>query len=129
MATTKLKLHREIPALTTSPSPSRADDIPASFRFPTIPEAKRELGRSQRQTLLAGRIEPDETSGDQRHLRPPPLSLTSEDGTVRTPQLVQQVELTLEAMQARVNRLRAGIDNAYKFPSPPSDDDHRPTAA
>ena len=126
MATTKLKLHREKPVVM-----ERAEEIPATFRFPAIPRGRGEPGQVQRQTLVAGRVEPgDEPSPrNERELRPPPLKLTSDDGTVHTPELVKQIEQTLEAMQARVDRLRRHVDEPYRFPTEQDEDDHRPTAA
>lgn len=126
MATTKLKLHREKPGIM-----ERAEDIPASFRFPAIPRGRGEHGHSQRQTLVAGRIEPGDESMPEkaRNLRPPRLKLVSDDGTVHTPELVRQIEQTLEAMQARVDRLRKHVDEPYRFPTGDDDHDHRPTAA
>jgi hypothetical protein len=125
MATTKLKLHRE-PARTGE----RAEEIPATFRFPVIPRGRGERGQAQRETLVAGRVEPGEEEGKDpgRELRPPPLRFRGEDGTTRTPALIEQIERTLEAMQARVDRLRKQAEEPYKFPSM-RDDDHRPTAA
>jgi hypothetical protein len=126
MATTKLKLHREKPVTT-----ERAEEIPATFRFPAIPRGRGEHGQAQRQTLVAGRVEPDDGAmpDKARSLRPPPLKLTAEDGTVHTPELVRQIEQTLEAMQARVDRLRKHVDEPYRFPTEQDDHDHRPTAA
>lgn len=125
MATSKLKLHREIPAAS-----DRAEDIPATFRFPAIPRGRGARGQAQRLTLLAGRVEPGDGAGAEqgRDLRPPPLKLTAADGTVRTPALIEQIEQTLEAMQARVDRLRREADEPFKFPVA-HDDDNRPTAA
>jgi len=126
MATTKLKLHREKPVAN-----DRAEDIPATFRFPAIPRGRGERGQAQRRTLLAARVEPGDDARPEkaRDLRPPPLKLTSDDGTVHTPELVKQIEMTLEAMQARVDRLRRHVDEPYRFPTDREDDDHRPTAA
>jgi len=126
MATTKLKLHREKPV-----TGGRGEEIPASFRFPAIPRGRGEPGQSQRETLVAGRIElgDESTPRNDRELRPPPLKLTSDDGTVHTPELVKQIEQTLEAMQARVDRLRKQADEPYRFPFDRDDHDHRPTAA
>lgn len=126
MATTKLKLHREKPVMEARSS----DDIPATFRFPAIPRGRGERGQAQRQTLVAGRVEPGDepTPRNERNLRPPPLKLTSDDGTVHTPELVKQIEQTLEAMQARVDHLRREADEPFRFPAA-RDDDHRPTAA
>lgn len=126
MATTKLKLHRDKPVSTDC-----ADEIPATFRFPAIPRGRGERGQAQRRTLMAARVEPgdDARSEKSRDLRPPPLKLTSDDGTVHTPELVKQIEMTLEAMQARVDRLRRHVDEPYRFPTDREDDDHRPTAA
>jgi hypothetical protein len=42
---------------------------------------------------------------------------------------VKQIEMTLEAMQARVDRLRKHVDEPYRFPTNEDDNDHRPTAA
>lgn len=127
MATTKLKLHRENPVAV-----DRAEDIPATFRFPAIPRGRGERGQAQRQTLLAARVEPGEGGADGREAhrpKPPALKLTSEDGTVRTPALIEQIEQTLEAMQARVDRLRKQADEPYRFPSRRDGHDDRPTAA
>ncbi len=126
MATTKLKLHRETPA-----APDRGEDIPATFRFPAIPRGRGERGQAQRQTLLAGRVEPgDEPAGDDRQRqRPPALKFTAADGTVRTPALIEQIERTLDAMQARVDRLRRQADEPYRFPPRHDEHDDRPTAA
>ena len=124
MATTKLKLHRDKPV---SIDP-RAEDIPATFQFPAIPRGRGARGQANRLTLVAGRVEPgDEQQAEGKH-QPPPLKLTSDDGTVRTPELVEQIERTLEAMQARVDQLRKQADEPYRFPTA-RDDDHRPTAA
>lgn len=127
MATTKLKLHRENPVAV-----DRAEEIPATFRFPAIPRGRGERGQAQRQTLLAARIEPGKGKSDGRDARPsrpPALKFTGEDGTVRTPALIEQIEQTLEAMQARVDRLRKQADEPYRFPSRQDEHDDRPTAA
>ncbi len=125
MATTKLKLHRETPA---AYEPT-AEDIPATFRFPAIPRGVGGRAQSQRLSLVAGRVEVANTRAEAaRDLRPPLLRFTGEDGTVRTPELIRNIERTLEAMQSRVERLRRHADEPYKFPAV-DDDNDRPTAA
>jgi hypothetical protein len=127
MTTTKLRLHREKPVAMVQ----RGDDIPATFQFPAIPRGRGERGQAQRQVLVAGRIEREESEngGADRRPQPPRLKLTADDGTVRTPALVADIERTLEAMQARLNRLKKQAEEPYKFPASRDDDDHRPTAA
>lgn len=131
MGTTKLRLHRE-PAAAKAP---RADDIPATFRFPVIPRGRGggDRGQAHRMTLVAGRVDPAEATGqplhaDQAAMRPAPLRLLREDGSVTTPDLIQQVEQTLQAMQARLDRLRRQAESPMRFPRSESDND-RPTAA
>ena len=129
MGTTKLRLHRE-PTLVNRPA---AEDIPATFRFPVIPRGRGDRGQAHRMTLVAGRVDPGEATGlpphaDRASLRPAPLRLMHEDGSVTTPDLIQQVEQTLQAMQARLDRLRKQADSPMRFPQPVDDHD-RPTAA
>ena len=131
MATTKLRLHRDV----ETESPANAEPIPATFRFPEIPRGRGGRERSRRATLVAGRVDPDAAALDAggAHAeagppRPPALRLLREDGTVTSPDLVRQVEQTLEAMQARLDRLRRLAESPMRFPRPESDND-RPTAA
>lgn len=131
MGTTKLRLHRD----PESVEASRADEIPATFRFPVIPRGRGGGGRglAHRMTLVAGRVDPGEATGSPPHAdravpRPAPLRLMHEDGSVTTPDLIQQVEQTLEAMQARLDRLRRQAESPMRFPQPVPDPD-RPTAA
>jgi hypothetical protein len=127
MTTTRLRLHRDKPVVMAA----RGDDIPATFQFPAIPRGRGKLGQAQRQVLVAGRIDRDESenTGADRRPQPPRLKLTAEDGTVCTPALVADIERTLQAMQARLNRLKKQAEEPYKFPVSDDDDDHRPTAA
>lgn len=131
MPTTKLRLHRDV----ETESPANAEQIPATFRFPMIPKGRGGGVRARCVTLVAGCVDPDAAARDAGGAnadgdlpRPPALRLLREDGTVTTPDLVRQVEQTLEAMQARLDRLRRQAETPMRFPSP-SDRDDRPTAA
>ncbi|MBX3407011.1 MAG: hypothetical protein KF869_09620 [Phycisphaeraceae bacterium] len=131
MATTKLRLHRDV----ETESPANAEQIPATFRFPEIPRGRGGRVQPRRATLVAGRVNPDAAAGeaggvhaDAGYPRPPALRLLREDGTVTTPDLVRQVEQTMEAMQARLDRLRRQAESPMRFPEP-GDGDDRPTAA
>lgn len=132
MATTKLRLHRDAENEATN----QAEPIPATFRFPVLPGGRGGASLSRRKTLVAGRVNPDgavpeavlASRADAENGRPPTLRLLREDGTVATPDLVRQVEQTLEAMQARLDRLRRQAESPMRFPSRDESDD-RPTAA
>jgi hypothetical protein len=129
MATTRLRLHRDVET-----DPARAaEEIPATFRFPVIPTGRGGREQARRTTLVAGRVDPESAAGapgaHADALRPPSLRLLREDGTVTTPDLVRQVEQTLDAMQARLDRLRRQAESPMRFPRSTDDDPGRPTAA
>lgn len=85
-------------------APNRSTDGPETFRFPrTEGERSRLLGSTRRGFTVIDRA-PD--GGD------PDVA----GRTLSNPELVAQIERTLESMQARVEEINRELDGVLKFP-------------